>query len=355
MLKLLTSRSRKLNLRENSSGSILMIAMWALSVLTIFAIAMGTGVNSKIAFVSRYNTRHSLSYIAESGVKKAIAVLAAKGADSEYDILAEMGGTSASIFGSGTVGKGKFHIGYDVFVKNNVKRYGVQDEEGKININEAGYDVIAALIVLAAGIDKKQADDLAAAIVDWRDTDDFPLINGVESSYYTSLNPPYACKNSPIQFFPEVMLIRGMTGDIYNRIQPYISLYGTGKININTAGEMVLRALGMSKSLIRKIMSFRTGIDRSIGTDDDNVFTHTSTIVEDLNAIIILGHVESAKLNNLVASGSLGVASTAFKIRSLGSIKNKKQVCEIICVYDRSKADSGEEAIKYWHQRYYVE
>ena len=354
MPRLSIYRSLKQNIRKNSSGSVLMIAMWALSILAIFAVAIGASVNSKIDFVNRYTARSILRYTAKSGAEKAIAILAAKGPDSINDLLSEIGGMEPGVFDTRKIGKGEFFIGYNIFTDDGVKWYGVYDEEGKININTANYKTIAKLIDMVTDMGKKRSDDLAAAIVDWRDTDDFPLINGAESKYYTSLKNPYFCKSSRFEVMQELMLVKGMTDEIYKSIEPYIALYGTGKVNMNTAGETVFRALGMDGALIRKIMSFRKGVDGVTGTDDDNMFVVDSSITASLSSIIALSPSEVAVISNLSAGKMLGVSSTAFKIRSLGRMKNKPQICEVICLYDRSKAESDEEAIKYWHERYYV-
>jgi DNA uptake protein ComE-like DNA-binding protein len=48
------------------------------------------------------------------------------------------------------------------------------------------------------------------AIVDWRDTDEEPSQNGVESDYYMRLDPPYRAKNTNYESVAELRLVAGM-------------------------------------------------------------------------------------------------------------------------------------------------
>lgn len=54
-------------------------------------------------------------------------------------------------------------------------------------------------------------EDVADAILDWIDEDDVPRDFGVESEYYTTLDPPYAPRNGPLITVEELLLVRGVT------------------------------------------------------------------------------------------------------------------------------------------------
>jgi general secretion pathway protein K len=97
--------------------------------------------------------------------------------------------------------------------------------------------------------------------MDWRDKDnERPGLNVVnnEDLSYKLANYPYTPKNDSFQTKEELLLIIGMTPEIYRKIEPYITLFGSGKIGINTASEVVLRATGLDASVVDKIMRFRT-------------------------------------------------------------------------------------------------
>ncbi len=95
--------------------------------------------------------------------------------------------------------------------------------------------------------------------LDFGDNDAITGLTGAESDYYESLEPPYTSRNGPIQHISELMLIRGMNEALYNGLESqlglssYLTVHGlsgkndsftfTGRINLNTAPEPVIRAL----------------------------------------------------------------------------------------------------------------
>ncbi len=90
--------------------------------------------------------------------------------------------------------------------------FGLVEETAKLNINSASYDRLMNLPAMT--------DDVASAIVDWRDEDNTPSNGGAENDYYLGLQPqPYYCKNAPFETVEELLMVRGMTREL---------LYGTG-------------------------------------------------------------------------------------------------------------------------------
>ena len=55
-------------------------------------------------------------------------------------------------------------------------------------------------------------EDVANSILDWLDpTSDTPRTDGAKDDYYSSLSPPYHCKNGPIDSLEELLLVKGVT------------------------------------------------------------------------------------------------------------------------------------------------
>ena len=92
-------------------------------------------------------------------------------------------------------------------------RYGLEDESTRLNLNtllmaekqlpDAGRTLLMAL--------PGMTEDVADAILDWIDTDEEPRELGAEVEYYSSLTPPYAPKNGPLETVEELLLVRGVT------------------------------------------------------------------------------------------------------------------------------------------------
>ena len=47
------------------------------------------------------------------------------------------------------------------------------------------------------------------------DPDELPRLKGAESDYYLSLSPPYVSKNGPIDDLSELLLVQGITPEMY--------------------------------------------------------------------------------------------------------------------------------------------
>ncbi len=82
-------------------------------------------------------------------------------------------------------------------------RFGLSDEAGKINLNTVDPQSLLRLTLIP--------EELAAAIIDWRDPDDTVLPNGAESETYLALADGYYSKNADFETVEELLLVRGMT------------------------------------------------------------------------------------------------------------------------------------------------
>ena len=123
----------------------------------------------------------------------------------------------------------------------------IVDETGKVDLNQADAQLLASLI-RAVGGDPAMADRLAAAIVDWRDSDPLTQPNGgAEDPDYASAGLPYGAKDAPFESVAEVEQVLGMTPELYARLEPSLTLYsGRPQPDPNYAQGPVLVALGLN-------------------------------------------------------------------------------------------------------------
>ncbi len=140
----------------------------------------------------------------------------------------------------------------------------ITEENSKLNVNllrDKGGKVdrtrIEQLLRLIDVLNREQTDlphitySLAPAIIDWTDSDNevtnLPFIQhenmGAESSYYNRLQVPYNCKNALLDTTEELLLVKGITQEVFNRIRDYVTVYGDGKVNINSASRQVIECL----------------------------------------------------------------------------------------------------------------
>jgi general secretion pathway protein K len=176
------------------------------------------------------------------------------------------------------------------------------DCERKVNINAVPPPVLLQALKLV-GVDVSEANQVSDSILDWIDPDDQPRIAGAESDYYLSLTPPYQAKNGPLDDLTELMLIRGVTPDMFygtdlskidvprsatgralvvnkytgpiytNALRDIFTTTSVRFVNLNTASALVLQTvLGVDGPTAQAIINRRAGLDGQDGTEDDVPF-----------------------------------------------------------------------------------
>jgi type II secretory pathway component PulK len=85
--------------------------------------------------------------------------------------------------------------------------FSVVDEASKLNLNTATLEMLETL--------PRMTPELAAAIIDWRDTDTSQVAQGgAESETYLRRQPSYNCKNAPFETLDELRLVMGADLDL---------------------------------------------------------------------------------------------------------------------------------------------
>ena len=74
----------------------------------------------------------------------------------------------------------------------------------------------------SCGLEGEDRDIIVDSIIDWVDKDHNHLMNGAEDEYYESLEDPYEARDSEFVVAEELLLVRGITEDIfYGRKDPF--------------------------------------------------------------------------------------------------------------------------------------
>ena len=244
--------------RQPEAGSILAITVWALTVLSILALAAAKMASTQIKFSSFYVRMNSSLPLAEAAVGNSFSERKAD-ETKDYDSQKELMEERKLDFEGG--------LGYSYF-------YG--DEGSRINLNTASAAVLGRL----PGLN----EELAEAIVQ-------------------SARRPFKVRQ-------EILLIEGITPDKLEEFGDLITVYGNGKININSASEEILSALGLGSNLIAAIVRYRNdspGEDGQMDTDDDGAFITTGSILPELRKTTLLSVEEEEQL--LSVMGILTVKS----------------------------------------------
>ncbi len=283
-----------------------MVAVFVLGAL-VGAFAYAMKIETKLAMNANNDTR--MIWLGRSGVELARYVLAQQLTiqGEPYDSLNQKwAGGPGSLANSNSVladiSLENYQIGDG---KVSVK---ITDLERKFNINVADERILEQALTLA-GIDAGSLPTISSSILDWIDSDDVTHVNGAESDYYQSLDPPYYAKNRPVDDLSELLLINGITPDIYwgasstNHLPAAFQKMGRfgrggeapsyavgladvftpisgGRINVNTASLTALQILpGIDENTAAQIIKSRSGPDGVDGTEDDTPFNNVGELI----------------------------------------------------------------------------
>ena len=260
-------------LKENR-GFALLLTILVISLIVPFTLQFNASMRSELFGAANLKDGTQLDQIARSGFQIALAALYEDLLDTEYDTLHEPWADPLALAPSSLFEDGRF----EVRVKDHSGRIDINrlvDENG--NVNPKQRDLLERFLSAEEfGLDPERVGDILDAITDWLDPDNEVTKFGAEDSYYQSLDTPYACKNGPMDFLDELLLVKGITPDLYYGaegrpgISNYLTTYGQGLININTADPMVLRALSehIDQETAAAMVSYRDNEDNDLSKPD---------------------------------------------------------------------------------------
>ena len=134
----------------------------------------------------------------------------------------------------------------------------LRDTGAALNPNEADEDMLRQFLADGLQIDYALADRLTQAIIDWRDQDELPRLNGAEREEYEQAGAPVLPANRPFAEVSELKYVLGMTKEIFEQMEPYLTTVSSGRINVNAAPEPVLAALpGFTPTTVAAVLRNR--------------------------------------------------------------------------------------------------
>ncbi|MBF0570106.1 MAG: general secretion pathway protein GspK [Candidatus Omnitrophica bacterium] len=338
--------------RNSQRGFVLVLALWALGFLTVLALAIGFGTRQKILLLGRLEDRSQTQFTAEAGVKKAVAVLIDDLEKNQflYSPAAKVRRhNNVPDFGVIDLGgrPGEVVCPYFDEVANRVvDRPGLCDEQGKININTTDTATLTRLIGNVLGIPSDNAGRLAVALIDWREYGRREVEGFFSDDYYKNLEYPYEMKDQPFERIDELLLVKGISKDVYEKLRPFVTIYGDGRININTASKEVLLALGLDVPVADKLLKTRRGQDGQDATLDDHIFLKTFDIASEVNAFIALEAKEASQLDAMNGAGILCTESTVYSFISRVPASGGGYARSIEVVFNAAK-----NKYEYWYEK----
>ena len=87
-------------------------------------------------------------------------------------------------------------------------------------------------------------EEIVYNIMDWINTGNDSFRGGNKDGFYEQQNPPYKAKRNRFYTVDELKMVRDIDDHLFNKLKPYVTVYSDdGKININTAGKDIYKAL----------------------------------------------------------------------------------------------------------------
>ena len=250
---------------SKEKGFALVVTLWVMAVLGVMAASFSYEALCETK-VQSWSTQDRQAYnLARGGIHIATGIIRKHARDSVHSIT-DKWFSGNSFYKDISFGPGyysivrpdseKFKKGKAADAKKKTKaanpRYGLVDEESRLNINVANMaqlqgfanisNVLASNIILYRTKKKIKSSRKAPASV--------AMAKGLV--------------DGPIRSLDELLQVKGMTREIlYGShddnvgIAPHLTCYSSGKVNINTAGKEVLHAVGFTTKQVQVLLAYR--------------------------------------------------------------------------------------------------
>ena len=198
------------NVDSRRCGSILVALLWCFALLSVVVVGVLYSSRLELMVVKNHGDQIQAHYLALAGIEKTKALL--------YHDLKERqrmaknhSGTlfdSTQDFKDVPFGRGEFRIFRQGRRDENGRLiYGIADEESRLNLNTASNEELGKLYEITP--------EVVASIKDWKDGDSTASNGGAEAEYYAALQPPYLPRNGPFQTVRELLMVRGVTPQLF--------------------------------------------------------------------------------------------------------------------------------------------
>jgi general secretion pathway protein K len=266
---------------KNERGIVLIMVIWALTVLMVLAIELARTMRVEGLTSETYHEEVETYYLALAGLHRALyAILQAQ---QEGQSIFNGPGRAAGLqrgLTSENKQKDAQHEKQDIWARGDGRwineEFGgggywvrVVDESGKINLNQVDEATLRQAFVNLK-FDVKLSEDLTDAILDWRDPDSLVRMHGAETDDYLGQRIPYPAKDGPFDTLDELLLVRGVSPLLFYgqagapALRDLFTVYSAGGVgnapNLLTANALVIRAiLGVDPDMAEDLVRRRSG------------------------------------------------------------------------------------------------
>ncbi|MGQ9660808.1 MAG: general secretion pathway protein GspK [Kiritimatiellia bacterium] len=322
--------------KNSQSAAVLILALWTLFVLGLLAVAVGGQVSASLAMADHIKRTSLGRCLAEAGVAYAASVLLSD--TNGWDGLTEVWGNNPERFQRVMLGEGSFTLRYRVAGPRSAVeiRYGLADEERRVNLNLAPPSLLQTLFCRLGGVDEGTAQQIVSGIREYWEAKNKVLLAGLSARDYYSTAGEATVRFESLQ---ELMLVKGMTPELFARVGPFVTIYGSGKLNFNTIEPALIECLVVAArpgaeptatAIARKLVSFRA-------QGGEITVPAVAEAVRQVERVVSLTPEERNAL--CLALGQFGtIRSSCFRGEAMASVyANGQEDARIAFVFDRDR------------------
>ena len=319
------------------AGAVLIVVLWVMVAMSLLAMSFSASIRTEVNAARNVVDQKESYYLSRAGIEYAIyKVIESQTAFAQLRRQREEGLQSLPPVLTGSV---------ELAMGRGNASDKITDETGKINVNLAPNYLLYNLLI-GVGLDAQEAEIITDSIEDWRDRDDLHRLNGAESDYYQSLAEPHLAKNGPFDVPEELLLVRGITPEIYYGrkgttesgeqveyygLQKYFTTFASiMRINVNAAPVPVLAAVpGLDREAANLIYGMR----------QEAPFLNVTEVLEKIPGI-------STEASRLLST----IRSNVYTVISDGHLADSDVVNRIRCVVQINPMSPKGYAVLYWNE-----
>lgn len=295
---------------RSSDGMALVLTLLVVALITAMVVEFARGVYISTEDLYNWQTSQKLSLAAKSATRLAVKLISDQTSQLPYTYpgILELSQKIPSEDLDGTIG------------------IRIEDENSKFNLNTLG----GFSVVFGSDTDKDPYNSFARLLNALNLDPD--IANKVSywidpTTEHRPLSGETATKNGKMDSIDELLLIPGIDAGTYEKLLPYVTIYGNNAININGAAIPVLMSLSSSitEDMAERIVSYRESMP----------FESTSDIVK----------VAGFSNLNQFPLGYITVQGSSFRITATASSGDINRIVE--SVFDIT---TGIRIVRYWRE-----
>ena len=196
-------RHRTVRYGDGQRGIALVVVLWLVVLMTVIGASHARNMRIETSLAFNHVGTARARALAEAGINRAIMELFVSDTTTRWPL----DGTARQIqLDSGSV------------------NIAIRDASGLLDLNKADAVQLEA-VLKAAGAEEALSQELADAILDWRDKDQLRRLHGAEDSDYRHAGLAWGARDGLFASVDELRYVLGMTHELFERLAPYLTVH----------------------------------------------------------------------------------------------------------------------------------